>query len=468
MDTGAVMTKDNMFRTDTDLWPNDPAFTDAVYMTQGMTTPTVPQDFSAKVISSPKKAGKTTQLNQIGAKHLRLSRFDQKSKIFIPLKKRDQAIPEQELKDLLVNELDAKGGNTFGEVILSSKRIKKYKGRKVLALMEVENLSEGALVWLLSGIKQLEGKTTKTLNLQVLIDGSFAVDTLTWGETSPYPLDHLYPPEFSQATQKDFINLRVSQLKLMFTNAAYQALWEVTFGDKYLTQAICKRILEPLEPGQAAIVIDDNRVSETVEAYTKERPSEDHLKPDLLKSFFILSEQSPGNPHTPQREFYLKNLLNNIQDAWERLDVKVRDQAYRGGVIRRSRRGIELRAPLIRAILDRTIRRVWDVRTLLSSHFSLTGVAQSHQRQAEEISSQIIEHAYDDSLRILHVGLGRKVSDHTIEVQAAALSQGQYSGFWDVEAKFVKEGEEVWALMWAWDGPNGRDSRMRILPVKEL
>jgi hypothetical protein len=461
------MTKEQVFKTDEPLWPGDPAFTDDVYWTSVMKGRALPLDFSAKVISSPRKAGKTTQLNLIGAKHLRASRFEEGSKTFIRIDRRDGGIPENELKDMLIQELGAQGASTFEEVILTSKKIRNYKGRKVLAMMQVENLSEPALRWLLAGIKRLENTTTKRLNLQVLIDGSFAVDTMTWGETSEFPLDHMYPPEFSQETQKKFVSSRVSQLKLLFTNAAYHELWKATRGDKYLTQAICKRIVEHPQLGAPAKTVDDDDVCETIEAYTQEDPSRDTLKPDLLRAFFVLSEQSPEKEQTPQKEFYVKELLNCIQDVWHSLTVQERDQAYRGGLIRRSRRGIELRAPLIRGIFEKTARRVWEVRTLFASHLSLSGLAEPYRTQAEGIVRQVIEHAYTDSLSFLHVGLGRKVGEKRVEVQANALYQGDYSGYWDIEAKNAREGEEVWGVMWAWDGPDGRDSRIRVLPVRK-
>lgn len=457
------MTTRGKFRTDADLWPGDPAFSEAIYRSDRPIGPLMGLDFSAQVIGSPRKTGKTTQINLMALKQTRASRYAEQSKIFVRIEEADGGVSQQELRDRLINDLRAPRASTFQDIILNSSVIAEYSTRKVLALINVENLQEDALRWLLRGIKVLEnGDTARTLRLQVLIDGSFMVDTLTWGPDSAFPLTHLFPPEFTRPHQKQFVMNRIRDLKVRFTPSAYQALWHATAGDKYFTQAICQRMLSAIT-NTSESVVDADFLSDLVDKYAMEHPKQDDLKPDLVRCFFLLAEDAQ------HKESYVSKLLENVSDQWQSIKVDERAHAYKGGIIRRTHDGVELRAPLVRRIFEKTARRVRQVRALLGSRFTPAGVAERHRARAEQIGREIIELIYEDSLRSLHVGYGTKKTDGSIYLEnAAALYEGSYSGTWEIATDpALKKGEEVWGLLWTWEEvPGERYSKMCVLPAR--
>jgi hypothetical protein len=209
--------------------------------------------------------------------------------------------------------------------------------------------------------------------------------------------------------------------------------------------------------------VGDEHINACIEAYAREDPKHDKLKTAMMQSFVNLSEYSPFG------ETYVKELLTDISTKWDVISNGERSHAYKGGLVRRTSDGVALRASLIAEIFAEAAPRVQQVRLLLDS-FCAEAVPHEYREDARRIEREIISHAYQDSLRMLHIGTGKRVARNVVNVNAAVLRSGLYSGSWEIEPDdSILIGDEVWALVWTWDeAPGRRKSETCILPVRRF
>jgi hypothetical protein len=453
----------SLFETDDALWPEDLAYSDVFTGYEGGIHPLKLVHLPPAVICSPRKTGKTTQLRRIYK--LQKQFKDNIDGISIIIPSCEGGFPEQNLRDLLMKELKATEAGSLLGIIESSKKIKEEGGEKILAVVDADNLHEDALRWLLYGVRSIgeEVSVGVKCKVQVIIDGSFSVDTMTSGPDSEFPMPQLYPREFSESEQRHFVHSRLESLRLRVQEDVYKTLWKLTLGDKYFTQALCKRIVKRARLHPDGLFSLDE-FNECLNFYIyKDRT--DQLKAALLQSIKSMSETWATS------DVMMRNVLEHISSKWEVIPKNIRALTYKGGLIRRTGfHGVQLRAPIVLAIYNEVESRVQQVKALLNSSFDIEGVPEDLVETAKAIWDEILVAAYNNSLKALHVGFGRKVTDAEIKVRAVALHHGQYEGTIEVRTDdSVKPDDELWFLLWTYeDVTGGVLSKLRTLPIKPV
>ena len=299
-------------------------------------------------------------------------------------------------------------------------------------------------------------------NVQVIIDGSFAVDTMT-SPDSEFPMPQIFPREFSEAEQRSFVSGRFKEIGLNASEGFYVFLWDTTLGDKYFTQALCRRLAIHWYQEQGKILGEEEFDSCLYTYINNERS--DQLKRSLINSIKALSELWGGN------DLMLRGVIENINDSWDSLPKEARSIAYKGGLVRRQGiRGVNLRAPLVLRLYRDVARRVRQVKDLCNSYFEVEGLPEPYVHAGVSALSDIFDAAYHNNLMALHVGHGRKIGNSEISVEAVALHHGQYEGIVRVSVpESVKVNDEIWYLFWSWqDTEGGTASKIRTFPVKPV
>jgi hypothetical protein len=167
----------------------------------------------------------------------------------------------------------------------------------------------------------------------------------------------------------------------------------------------------------------------------------------------------------------MRNVLGHISSKWDEMPKNIRAVAYKGGLIRRTGfNGVQLRAPIVLAIYNQVESRVRQVKALLNTYFDIEGVPEYLVQTAKGLWDEILESAYNNSLKVLHVGFGRKVSGSEIAVQAVALHRGRYEATIEVRTnESVQLGDELWFLLWTCEDAMGDSvSKLRTLPIKPV
>lgn len=455
-----LMTK--LFQTDDALMVTDLAYEDIYNDYAGNIKPYELANFEPAVICSPKKTGKTTQANRIHNTH---KRFQRQSNIPL-IKIQGEDITEEQLGIRLKDELQSKQSATLSEIIDSSSIILNKNQYVFLAIIDSHKFPINTIRWILYGIREInERKNPLTqYKLQIVIDGSFAMDTLTTGPNSEFPMPQLYPREFTEQEQKNFINTRLKKIGLKLNNGACKIIWEVTHGDKYFTQALSRRASEHYnQTSKKEIQLEDNEIIDCVEKYMKESPYEDDLKPYLFSSFSQISS------FCQDESFNILELVKEIDSHWIKLPKDIRALAYDGGMVRRKNElEIEIRAPIVLKLLEQLEVKARQIRSLLGYSFSLKGVRPDYYEVAKKSLEQINSATYLSCLRTLHIGPGHKISDNEISINAAAFGHGTYTGRWEVRTdKSISIGDEVWGLLWSYENEKGEiEGHLKVFPVQ--
>jgi hypothetical protein len=452
-----------LFETDYPLWPENPAYSEVFAGYEGGIRPHKLVHRLPAVICSPRKTGKTTQLRRIFKLQEQFKRDIEGISIVVPVC--EGGFSERNFRDLLADELKATEAGSVVDILESSKRITEKSGERVLAVVDADNLHEDALRWLLYGLRNITeaSRILEKAKVQIIVDGSFSVDTMTSGPDSEFPMPQLYPREFNETEQREFICTRLTGMSLSVSDDTYKALWRVTLGDKYFTQALCKRLVRRSQEERTRFVSID-QFNECLTSYVSDDKS-DQLKIAVLRSLRDMSEEWASS------DVMLRSVTKNIASEWKALPKYIRAIAYKGGLVRRTGlSGVQLRAPLVLEIYDQVERRVRQVKMLLDSHFEIHGVPNHLQGTAKGCLEEIIDAAFDNSLISLHVGFGRKITSAEIDVNAIALDHGQYEGTIHVRTDdSIKRGDELWCLFWTReDVDGGSASKFRTLPVKPV
>lgn len=413
------------------------------------------------VICSPRKTGKTTQGHRIFDLNQRFNKQSDFSLIEI----KGDNIQEDELIKLLKTKLGSKEylAVSLSEIICDSIHSHGEDKYICLNITDSHKFPDDTLRWLLHGIRGLkESKNNPNLNslerTQIIVEGSFAVDTLTSGPNSEFPMAQLYPREFIEKEQKLFIENRLKKIKLRLVNDTYKLIWELTFGDKYFTQAICERVARNFDKG----IISNNEVIDVIDDYLEENPYEDDLKPNLFCSFNKISSFCDYQPYDPIK------LIEQIDVNWLTLPMNIKALIYDGGIVRRKgETDVESRAPIVLRLLEKQEVKVRQVKSLIDAMFCLDSVRKDFYDEAKESIDQIIEKSCMSTLKTLHIGVGKKISDNEIEVNAEAYGHGNYTGKWEYRTpKNVMIGEEMWALLWSYENFNGEiTGYVRVFPI---
>lgn len=446
-----------MFITDQAITdPKNPAFLDIYDDYAGGLQSYQLSNWSPVVIGSPKKTGKTTQAHCIHDKHRRLLSGSEVN--FVELKSQNHN--EDEFKIRLKHELDSDESSSLLGIIKASKRLKKEE-HYVLVISDTHELPNDTIRWLLSGIRAIHERDTYALKkrVQIIIDGSFCVDTLTLGPNSEFPMSQIYPREFTHTEQIGFMERRLRKFRLGLSREAYLLVWEITRGDKYFTQALSSRIAELAN--DSASHIDESALGDLIEDYLEEPVFADSLRPFLSKAFYKLGQYCNDRFIDPIV------LVSNIKQKWDDLPREIRAIAYDGGIVRRENEtDIELRSPIILKLLELVLPQARHVESILSSFFSLSAVRPDYVMNGQEILDEVLGAVYMRTLRTLHVGSGYKISTGEVRIKATVLGHGIYEGTWTTPVdESISIGDEVWGFMWTSENELGEiGGQVRILP----
>lgn len=416
----------------------------------------------ARVICSPKLSGKTTQLNffirrQVG----RGAQSTASITIEVPEERQGISLPR--LQQILADAVESESTYTLPQVVNTSKRLASSR-RKILALVGVDNLDESALKWLLSNVRSISTGADRSVgrNTTIVIDGSFAVDTLTVGPNSEYPLPQFFPREFRKTEQRHFVMSRLQTLGIEIEIGATEKLWRVTRGDKFLTQLICQRWYN-LCANEADFnlgVLSAPDLGSIVQSYVDE-PYSDDFKSSFLGGCWQVMESPIGFDS-------LVESLVEVKSAWEDLSVSTRATFYRCGAVRRqSETEVGLRAPLLIDLLRSAQERRMRLRRILDFSVPLAGVRGDRRDEAMRISEDVLRAAFCGNLRTFHFGVARRRKVGGVRVNATTLEGDSYTAIWDVEGG-MEVNQEAWAILWAEEPKSGsRISHMHLLPIAD-
>lgn len=421
-----------------------------------------------RIICSPKRTGKTTLVYHIFRKQKNISDLlDEEDCKLILLDGIEEGTSEAMFRQEVVNRLVAPVNcDTLVEMLGSSEVINaSANDRIVLAISDADNLSNDALRWLLYNVRQIfmNPIIATSLRCQIVIEGSFSLESVTTVD-SEFPLPQLFPRDFTAGEQHAFVRSGLSTLNAHLSHDGHNVLWEHTRGDKYLTQALCLNLIDGMEPSKAKVKFDDTDVHSSIETFLQADPGQEPLKRDWISSFAELSSQFET------KEFELRSLLKDMPAQWGVQSERIRALTYQGGIIRRlGPTQLETR-PFVMDTFEQVKNRVMQARAIIDAAFSLEGVSEPFAEEARELIQRIMQGAYFDRVRSLHVGEGKKIDERSIEVEALALGQGTYAGKWDISTDAsVRVGEPVWAILWSWeDAPGKRSGEIRTFPAKPL
>ena len=441
-----------LFRAGGALLPSDEAFAEEIYGegNAGEAMSISPLDFKPQVISSPGLTGKTTQLNYFAVRQEELVSGSCLAYLEIVIPRRRRRIGEGSLRKILDDELLSDGGDTLGEILEGSRKISATvvgKSKTLLGIINVDGLDDQALRWLLAGLRiVVEDKLVERLGVQIILDGSFSLETLTAGADSEYPMSQVYPREFSEEGQRLFVHDRLVKLNVSVSEEALQHFYRVTDGDKYLTQALCLHLAGFAGFPDDMVEIGEDEMDACVKQYIQEDPRLDSLRKNLVECVVELRDMDLG----PNE---VRGVFTRIDTEWALLSPRIRALLYRGGAVRRVGDRVAMsRAPLTREVVDRALSRWLQVRELLQDAFSLEGVVGPERPLAREAVDEIEIEAITGELRDLHVGVGQVREATIIEVDAVALGVGSYAGKLELEDEIrVAPGTEVWFFLWSFE-----------------
>jgi hypothetical protein len=442
------------------LSPSHPAAFDGIY---GSGATSLMPTGGARVICSPKLTGKTTQLRYFVNKNFDRGRLNTTCVTIEVPEERQGGVSLPRLQQILGDAVESEVTYTLPQVVNTSKRLAASK-RKILALVGVDNLDEPALKWLLSNVRSIATGADRSMgrDITIVIDGSFAVDTLTVGPNSEYPLPQLFPREFTKAEQRRFVQARLETLGLKTEAGATEKLWQVTRGDKFLTQLICQKwyVLHAAESRYTSGILSGSDLGGVVQAYIDD-PVSDDFKSAFLEGCWRITES--------QMSFgSLVEALLKVNSSWEELSVPTRAAFYRGGAVRRlSETEVGLRAPLLMDLLKSADQRRVRLRRVLGAGIPLNGVRGDRRDEATRISVDILRTAFCGKLRALHIGSARRRKSGGVRVNATTLEGDDYTAIWEVDGG-LEDNQEAWAILWAEEPNKGsRISHMHLLPMED-
>jgi hypothetical protein len=451
---GASATK--LFQAGGDLTPHSTAFEPSIYRQRhAATTRDGALRFIPQVIGSPRLSGKTTQVNTICSYHQRGQGPWPVRRIDCVMPKGPHGITEEALRLFLAERLVAKPTGTLADILRSSALLRGAHERRVLAIINSEALTHHALRWLLAGFRAAYEKpdVTTELRVQLLVDGSFGVETLTAHPESDYPLPQAFPPEFTREEQTAFITTRLDRLALQMSKTAMRQLWEGTSGDKYLTQAVGASLAREQMAPRAAL---QRRGTRVIQSRAVQEALDD---PEQWKPLFDTAVASVAQLVTLREndDFQFQGFLENLNERWPTLPSEVKSIAYEGGLVRRTGdREATLRAPILKEVLKEAIARAYRCLGLLRLGFSLQGVHDDHRFRARDAMMEIVSNAAADRLIVLHTGFGRVTGANTVKMTAFTTDTGRYTGTWSAPTAAHPTGTPVWGLMWTVDKADGR------------
>lgn len=453
------MEANELFRFGEPLKPGEAAFTESLfYDDQGQGTVAL-ETPGALVCASPFQTGKSTLINEYYRRGQFLGLGPDAEQVSIPIP--EDGMSESELRQCLSDELDAVEADSVPELLKTSRRLYTSKEPAVLIFDEADNLAEDALQWLLRGLTLL-GEREEIPVLHVIVSGSFALQRYTSGPNSDFPLPQIYMWEFEKEQQTTFLHHRLRSIDIQVSDKAYEEIWGMTLGDKYLTQVIGHLIESNLGP---KAVVDVTEIKDCMKEYISLPTRNDPLKTRMLRGLIDLWRATGGSIYG------LRRMIEDISVAWVAyLNNEAREIAYRSGIVRKwPLEVISPRSPMAMAALEPAFERINAAEMLVNSHFSLRGVHDEDQTLALDLLDRIYRAASLNVLTTLQVGKGVITKNDELEVEVGALDIGHYSGTWNISLHdHIPIGDGAWCFLFAVEvRPGSRVSEVEILRMKK-
>lgn len=448
--------RDTPFRAGGVLPPGHPAAFEGIYRGSDEIVDAIRRG-GAGAICSPRMTGKTTQLGYALARERSRRPI---ACVTVDVPRLAEPIDLEGLRELLGEASETDKTHSIERVLTTGRRFQ-GKRSKVLVVGGAENLAENALKWLLGNLRDMRAGSTPAGAGTVLVDGAFAVDTLTVGPNSDYPLPQTFPREFTRDEQLRFVAERLKGTRCRLSEGGSEALWELTAGDKFFTQLICERWWRERgshgkEGSRLSLARSD--VEAVVSSYASEPLSETFRRLFLGAAWRVVEFGFPNGS--------LGGVLRRIGGRWEGLAVPVRAALYDGGAVRRvSEDEVALRAPLLLIVLGAAQERMRRVEESLDTHLPPVGVASGRREELKRITRQITQAAFCGRLKVLHLGIAKAREQGGVSVEAVTQDGDAYKAVWELELDRKAHGQ-AWAILWTEEVDEmSRLSHLHIIPV---
>ena len=406
---------------------------------------------SPAVICSPRLTGRSTLVNVIESEQRGVTGQPTDVVRLVLDDKGKRRITESVFLRRLSAALGSRG-DTIRDHIDSSKRLTGSTLPTSVVIENAEALTPSALRWLLASVKGMtEDLREKPLRTQLIIEGRFGLETLTSGPDSAFPLPQMYPSEFSLEEQSAFIRTRMEACGKCCTEESLKALWLLTGGDKYVTQAIALELWALPEQRIAAGSVEEAAGRLTV------GESQDELFHEMSYGLAALNLRADDEPRTG---------LDELAQNWKGISPIVRATAYQFGlVLRAPKQQVRPRAPVLTSHFRRAALESRRVTDLISVALPDIGVGDSHQRELQNSKRHIVAASWRGALTSLHVGTAQRNERGEVLVNARSMPFGSYEAIMELEPRLLFGRDQAWILLWSWRTPSGVRSELQTFPV---
>jgi len=392
--------------------------------------------FEPKVISSPQGSGKSTMVQFI--QELHQSSYQSKLNWLTIDLSLFRDLSTNGFKELLVDKLASTKIDNFEEILTSSSW-RDHNARNVIHLFNIQDIDANPLRWLLGVIRSLveAGDTIFFENrVQVILEGGFILHKLTAGLTSLFPLDQIFPKEFSQVQLKEFMEDR----GVILSDQLFELFWYKTEGDKQISQSILKLIEKTIKHRGIDTTID-NQVSNILTNNQIGLELKDRFLQGLNNLILKL-----GWLDKPSR---ILSFLNELKDGdkWFNQPLEIQKILFDSGLVKKlDVSTFVLRAQVVVDIAALAIRRLNEVRDLLDMKIVETAMLVQASEDFSKRKISICQSAFMGTLSDLHVGNGG-YSDGQLSFTGKAWRRGSYTGIWqDIHPKQPIDGMHYWCI----------------------
>jgi len=458
-----------IFKHDKALSTEDKAFESSVYIDHNIIDLKL-DIYEPKVISSPLGSGKTTFSNHI---HTILyewhtgETFSYKSmhleSIQLEKEKARQKISVAEFIKILAQKLEAPEDCGINDLFQYSKWIRQ-EGEKLLIIHELDQLEEDALIKFLSIIKGFHESKPELFtenHFHLIIEGNCNIHFLTGSEWSIFALPQIWPPEFNGQQQKNFVQNRIEN---RFSFEEYEMLWELTEGDKFITQSIMNEFLKLAR--EKPKLSSKWAFKKAIDNYIQCISEEDKLRENFIEGLAYLIEFENGKDK--YNENYIRDTLENFQQFWDRLPLEVKIILFKYGFVRKiGYSDFILRAPILMNVFHHAIKRYQKADILFDLHIPIDILKLGENVKLNKYRHQILRLALHNNLVAFHCGSG-VYKKGKLHFEGGTLNSGNYEGIWSYSMHKRNESKEFWCIAFSYKQDEfNKKNEIVLLPIED-
>lgn len=319
--------------------------------------------------------------------------------------------------------LKAKQSTTLRSIIETATAL---GGRRRLLVIDVDYLDDTVIRWVLANVQELIEKPEISMGarLQVLVTGSFTLDTLARHPNSDYPLPAEQIPEFSRQQQAEFVGRRMESVGVVATSEALTFLWKMTNGDKFLTQWMCATALRQLQPSKGARRVGKREVVSARDTFLDCRG----VAGGFFRGVAAVVQAITQNG----KESAILKFLNR-ELPWGDLSIGERRSLFKGGVVARDDNGgYGPRAPIVQEALEWRLRRRRLVCSFVDSWAASGCVRDDDSQEWDLVKSSVSNLAAANNILWVYVGGGEVIGPRLIHASVESLDGDKIELEWEV------------------------------------